>query len=295
LELRSYICVPLLGRERTFGAITLLRCQPGQEEYSPTSLALATDLAQRTALALDNAHLYLAARQAVQVRDEFLTVASHELKTPLTSLLLALHMVLRGTRQGALPTADYLTRRLSIMEEQSKRLDQLVKNLLDISRITTGRLQLERQAVDLAALARQTVEQFEDELAEAHCPVTLAADTPVRGYWDPVRIEQVIANLLTNAMKYGRGHPVNVSVTAEGPTARLTVSDQGIGIAPEDRERIFDRFERAVAPGQYSGMGMGLFITRQIIEAHGGSIGVAREQGKGATFTVALPGVGLLD
>jgi signal transduction histidine kinase len=121
--------------------------------------------------------------------------------------------------------------------------------------------------------------------------VTLRADTPVRGYWDPARIGQVIANLLTNAMKYGRGRPITIAVTAEGSTAHLIVRDQGIGIAPEHLDRIFGRFERAVAPGQYSGMGMGLYITREIVEAHGGTITVTSALEQGATFTVTLPRV----
>lgn len=288
LEIRSYICVPLVGRERTLGAITLLRSEPGQE-YTPTSLALAQDLAQRTALAVDNAQLYLAAHRAVQVRDEFLTVASHELKTPLTSLLLALNMLQRSTHNGKIPAADYLARRLTIVEDQSKRLNHLVSNLLDISRMTDGRLQLEPRSADLAALVRSTVAQFHDELAEARCELTLEAGTRVQGYWDPARMEQVVTNLLTNAMKYGRGHPVTVAVSADGPVAHLVVTDQGIGIAPEHLERIFGRFERAVPPGKYSGMGMGLYIARQIVEAHGGSIVATSTPKEGTTFTVTLP------
>jgi len=294
LEIRSYVCMPLVGRQRALGVITLLRCQPGQE-YSFASLSLIIDLAQRIALALDNAQLYLAARQAVQVRDEFIMVASHELRTPLTTLLLALHVVLRIIRQGTMPSADYLTRRLTMMEEQCKRLDRLVRNLLDISRITVGRLQLEPQTMDLAALVRQTVDQFREELAEAHCPVELHADTPLWGNWDSARIEQVITNLLTNAMKYAAGGTVTITVRVEGSSACLVVSDQGIGMAPEHLERIFGPFERAVSPSKYSskhsGMGIGLYITRQIVEAHGGSIGVTSILGQGTTFTVKLPAV----
>src|SRR5262249_34686893 len=129
LEVHSYIGVPLVARERTLGAITLWRSRPGLD-YTPTDLILAQDLAQRAALALDNAQLYRAAQQAVQVRDEFLSVASHELKTPLTSLLLAVHAVLRITRQETLPPVEYLTRRMTMVEEQSKRLARLVNNLL---------------------------------------------------------------------------------------------------------------------------------------------------------------------
>jgi signal transduction histidine kinase len=288
LEVHSYMGVPLVARGRKLGAISLLRCHAGQD-YTLADLALAQDLGQRIALALDNAHLYRTAQQAVQVRDDFLSVASHELKTPLTSLHLAVQSVLRNTRQDTPPSADYLTRRLTMVDDQTKRLTHLVNDLLDISRISAGRLDLEPQAMDLAALTRRVVAQFHEELAEAGCAVTMQADTPVHGYWDPARLEQVLINLLTNAMKYGRGQPIAVSVEATGPTATLIVRDQGIGIAPEHQERIFERFERAVKPGKYGGMGLGLYIVRQIVEAHRGRIQVSSGPTPGSTFTVTLP------
>jgi PAS domain S-box-containing protein len=288
LSIGSYMCLPLVARERTLGTLTLLRCNTGPV-YTPADLALAQDLAQRMALALDNAQLYRITRQAVHIRDEFLSVASHELKTPITSLLLAVQAVQRTTRQGTLPAPDYLARRLGVVEDQGKRLAHLINDLLDISRIVEGRLQLEPQPMDLAGLARQVLEQLQEELAQAGCPVTLAADHPVRGTWDSSRMEQVLTNLLTNAMKYGRGHPIAIAVTTTGTNACLTVTDQGIGIPPEHLERIFGRFERAVAPGKYGGMGLGLYIVRQIVEAHGGQISVVSAPGQGATFTVTLP------
>ena len=290
LAIRSYMCVPLVARERTLGTITLLRGAAGPA-YTPADLVLAQSLAQRIALALDNAQLYRAARQAVHIRDEFLSVASHELKTPITTLLLAVQAVQRITRQGHLPPPEYLTRRLTTVEDQSKRLAHLVNDLLDISRIVEGQLQLEPQAMDLRTLTQQVLEQFQEELAQAGCPVTLAAPAPVPGTWDPARIEQVLTNLLTNAMKYGRGQPITITVTREGTQARLAVRDEGIGIPREHLERIFGRFERAVAPGKYGGMGLGLYIARQIVEAHGGEIGVVSAPGQGATFTVTLPSV----
>jgi PAS domain S-box-containing protein len=288
LEIHSYLCVPLLARNRTLGTITLLRRHPSPD-FTPATLAQAQDLAQRIALALDNALLYRAARQAVQVRDEFLAVASHELKTPLTSLLLAVQAVLRITRKETLPPPEYLTRRLLMVEDQGKRLGVLVNDLLDISRIAAGRLHLEPQAMELTELIRQVLDQYQEDLAQAGCPVTLDATAPIRGYWDRARLEQVLINLLTNAMKYGRGRPITITAGTVGPIVRLQVRDEGIGIAPEHLERIFGRFERAVAPGKYGGMGLGLYITRQIVEAQGGSISVASAPGQGATFTVTLP------
>jgi signal transduction histidine kinase len=284
----SYMCVPLVARGRTLGAITLVMAE-SERHYTEADLALAQDLAQRAAAAVDNARLYRAAQDAVRLRDEFLSIASHELKTPLTSMQLAVQTLQRTMKQGQMPAPDRLADRLSIVESQSKRLTRLINDLLDISRITAGRLELEREPTDLAALTRRVAEQFQDELLLAGCPLTVQAATPVIGTWDRARIEQVITNLLTNAMKYGRGRPIEIVVDGNGATARLTVRDEGIGIAPEYLERIFERFERAVAPGRFGGMGLGLYISRQIVAAHGGTISVTSRPGAGAVFTVLLP------
>jgi signal transduction histidine kinase/PAS domain-containing protein len=289
---RSYLSVPLIAREQPLGALTLAQGESGRE-FTPVDLDLAGALAERVAIALDNARLYRTSQQAVQARDAFLSNASHELTTPLTSLQLAVQALRRALRPAAgaaAPVApEYLARRLEIIEQQNHRLGKLINDLLDISRLAAGRLELETQELDLAVLTRQVIEQFQEELALAGCPVTLHAAAPVRGCWDAARIEQVIANLLTNAMKYGRGQPISITVDGVGPLARLIVQDQGIGIALEHQERIFGRFERAVRPGQYGGMGLGLYIARQIVEAHGGRITVDSTPGHGATFTTELP------
>jgi signal transduction histidine kinase len=288
LGYRSLICAPLLARGRIIGAITFAMADSGRQ-YTPVDLALAEDLAQRIAMAVDNARLYQAAQDAVRMRDEFLSIASHELKTPLTSLQLAVQSLLRNMRRGGPPDQEKAASRLLIVEGQSKRLAGLINDLLDISRISAGRLALEPEATDLAALTRQVIGRFQDELEAAGCALALHADTPTRGHWDPLRIEQVITNLLTNAMKYGQGRPIEVTVQPDGGVARLTVRDGGIGIAPDHLERIFGRFERAVAPGRFGGMGLGLYITRQIVEAHGGTIRVISAPAHGAIFTVELP------
>lgn len=284
----SYMCVPLVARGRTLGAITLVMAE-SERRYTEADLALAQDLAQRAAAAVDNARLYRAAQDAVRLRDEFLSIASHELKTPLTSMQLAVQTLQRTMNRGQMPAPERLADRLGIVEAQSKRLTRLINDLLDISRITAGRLELEREPTDLAALTRRVAEQFQDELLLAGCPLTVQTATPVVGTWDRARIEQVITNLLTNAMKYGRGRPIEIVVDGNGATARLTVRDEGIGIAPEHLERIFERFERAVAPGRFGGMGLGLYISRQIVAAHGGTITVTSRPGAGAVFTVLLP------
>jgi signal transduction histidine kinase len=176
-----------------------------------------------------------------------------------------------------------------LARRQVERLSRLVSNLLDVSRITSEQIQLRIADVDLAAITREVLDQFAAEMARAGCTTEIEASRPVMGRWDPLRIEQVIANLLSNACKYGAGKPIRVEVGLEGKLARLSVRDHGIGIAPADRERIFERFERAASARHYGGLGLGLYITRQVVEAHGGTIRVASHAGAGSTFSVELP------
>ena len=229
-------------------------------------------------------------RQAVRARDEFLSIASHELKTPLTPLQLQVQklQVVAG-RQSTSPGLDRVVSGLEVADRQVVRLAKLVDNLLDISRITSQRLKLEYETFDLAALVRDVAGRFTQELARAGCTLILTADTPVTGSWDRTRVEQVVSNFLSNAIKYGAGNPVEVTVDIHQDRARIQVRDQGIGIASEDQPRIFERFERAVSEHNYAGLGLGLWIVRQIVDALGGTVKVDSEPGAGATFTVELP------
>jgi signal transduction histidine kinase len=178
---------------------------------------------------------------------------------------------------------------VEMMDRQVSRLTNLVSNLLDISRITSQRLQLDRENVDLTALVREVLGRFQQELARAGCPVAIQAADGVTGLWDKSRLDQVITNLLANAMKYGAGKPIEIDVEAQDGVARLRVRDHGIGIAPEDQARIFGRFERAVSVHSYGGFGLGLWIAAQIVDAAGGKISVNSTPGDGATFLVELP------
>lgn len=282
----SSLCVPLVTHGPPIGALVLVRTSP-ERVFQPDHLTFAGDLATRIAMALDNARLYRQAREAIRVRDEFLSVASHELNTPLATLTLQLEDALVDRPGGSAPDQ----RRLDVerVRRQLGRLSHLVANLLDISRVTAKRLQLEVSSVDLAATTREVVEHLAPELTRAGCPVRVHAPAPVVGRWDAMRVAQVVTNLLSNACKYGAGKPIDVAVEAQGPRARLTVRDEGIGIPLVDQERIFECFERAVSPRNYGGLGLGLYITRQVIEAHGGTIGVTSEPGNGSTFVVELP------
>jgi PAS domain S-box-containing protein len=290
LGLRSTMVVPLMARGRTLGAVRFVNISP-ERRYGPEDLAIAEALAFRAAGAIDNARLYHEAKEAVAHRDQFLSVASHELRTPITSLQLHLQALLRPGAPGRPPplVEKAIAERLRVADRLAGRLNALVDELLDVARIRGGKLDLALEPVDLAQVARDVVARLREDLARAQSEAVVRAEAPVMGHWDRLRLEQVMTNLLTNAMKYGKGKPIEIVVERADATARLSVRDNGIGIAPEDRQRIFEAFERAASPRAYGGLGLGLYIVRQIVRAHGGSIEVESRPGEGATFKVALP------
>ncbi|ATB29637.1 ATP-binding protein [Melittangium boletus] len=286
---QSLLVVPLVAKQRVFGTLGVVRdVAGGNWPYGEEDGLLLRGLAERAALAIADARAFVAVTEAVRLRDDFLSVAGHELKTPLSALRLQIQMLGRMTRDVA--ASQDLAQRVARAERTSERLGALVDELLDAGRITSGRLKLEREEMDLAQLTRDAVGRMTDALGRGGSEVRLIADEEVVGRWDRVRLEQVLGNLLSNAAKYGRGRPVEVRVERGGRGAvRLVVKDQGIGIAPVDQPRIFERFERAVTDRQFTGLGLGLWISREIIDAHGGSIQVHSAPGEGATFTVELP------
>jgi signal transduction histidine kinase len=285
---QSLLVVPLAAKGRVFGTLGVVRDVAGGRPFGEEDQMLLQSLAERAALAIEDARLYGAATEAVRLRDDFLSVAGHELKTPLSALRLQIQMLARVTRDVA--TTPGLAQRVEKAERTSERLGALIDELLDAGRITAGRMKLEREEVDLTVLTRDAVGRMSEALARVGSEVKLVADAQVVGKWDRVRLEQVVGNLLSNAAKYGRGQPVEVRVESSGEgLARLVVKDAGIGIAPEDQARIFDRFERAVTSKEFQGLGLGLWISREIIESHGGHILVRSAPGEGSTFTVELP------
>ncbi len=263
LRLDSAMVVPMGVRGRVFGAITLLSSRPGRR-YGAEDLMLAEEIGRRAGTAIDNACLYRAAQQAIGVRDQFLAIASHELKTPLTALMLVIAFAQRALERIPNPP-PLMGSKIAALSRQGRRLDQLVTNLLDVTRIRAGRLHVSIEQVDLAAVVREVTERHEQEATLAGCALEVVAGEPVIGQWDPSRVDQVVSNLLSNAIKYGPGKPISLVVRSDGDTALLSVTDRGIGIAPEDHERVFQRFERAVASGGVAGMGLGLWIVREIV------------------------------
>jgi signal transduction histidine kinase len=229
------------------------------------------------------------ALKAVRVRDEFLSIASHELKTPLTSLKLQVQGLLEQPPPIAeREEAERLKSSFALTERQVRRLERLIGNLLDVSRIAVGRFLLQLEEVDLVRVVRDVAAQFSAELARSRTQLSLILPSEVLGKFDPLRIEQVVVNLLSNALKYGNGKPIELTLEAKNGRARLSIRDGGIGVDPEHHQRIFERFERAVSLN-YGGLGLGLYITRQIVQAHGGTIEVESRLGAGSIFTVEIP------
>ncbi|HKC26277.1 MAG TPA: PAS domain S-box protein, partial [Thermoanaerobaculia bacterium] len=230
-------------------------------------------------------------RMALKERDEFISVAAHELRTPLTALKLKLNGAERAVRREVPEDrVERLAQRVQGALRQADRLNELVGRLLDVSRVTAGQLRLACERIDLGEVAAHVVEDFAEESLASRAPISLRVEGDATGSWDRTRLEQVLLNLLSNALKYGPGAPIEVVVDGHAAEeVHLEVRDRGIGIAHADRERIFGRFERAVPIRHYGGLGLGLYITQHIVGAHGGTIDVDSEPGAGATFHIRLP------
>jgi signal transduction histidine kinase len=231
-------------------------------------------------------------RQAVAARDQFLAVAAHELRTPLATLaMLVDHLIGPPLPHATTEPGGVVVqkRQLAMVKRQVDRLTALVVEMLDVSRITDGRLQLSLGPVDLRDVIREVLDRFAPEIQRCHVTVRVNAPDPAPGIWDAARIDQVITNLISNALKYGAGRPIEVSVRVEASQAVVVVRDHGIGIPEDEQSKIFGPFARVVAAKHHAGLGLGLWIAQQFVQASGGRIKVNSRPGQGSTFSVELP------
>lgn len=297
-KIRSVLIMPI-RRQATAMGILYLENRLIADAFSPDRTSVLRLLSSQIAISLENsslfeklrieseqnARLYEEAQESIRLRNEFLSIASHELRTPITSIQLVVQGLASSLR-GAPQTFPQMSR---IAERQVQRLSSLVDELLTVSRIQEGRLNLSTERVNLVELVNEVVERFAFQAQQARSHVSVEGDAAVVGTWDRSRLDQVLTNLISNALKFGPGKPVEIHVSRAGDTARIAVSDHGIGIAPERISHVFKRFERAVPASRYGGLGLGLYIAYQIAQAHGGTIDVESEVGVGTTFVVTLP------
>jgi len=282
--------LPLTGHDRVLGTLTLITARrsgdvPGLEPRT------AEELARRIGIAVDNALLYQLAQQATRDREDFLSIASHELNTPLTTLRLQVQMAKQkvARAENGQTRWDSVSRTLEISENQIVRLTRLVEELLDVSRIKAGKLAFRFQRVDLSEVVRQVAGRLDEQFRRAGSTLTVELEPGVVGAFDQVRLEQVIDNLLINAIKYAAGKPVRLSLTSDGHVATLVVEDEGPGIAREKQATLFERFTRGDSTSSIGGLGLGLFIVREIVTGQGGSIRLDGRSGPGARFVIELP------
>lgn len=289
--LRACWSSPIFSRDlRVLGTFAMYFREVRRPRAS--DIQLVVDAAGAAALAIQHVRARESLAKAVEVRDDFLSAASHELRTPLTPLKMQAQVLARlvadGDPQG-LVKSDDLRMLVEGVCTQVSQLLKLSEDLLNVARIGAGELTLNRQTCDLAAIVREVSARYREDSEKAHCPLHIHADSFVIGEWDPEQIERVVTTLVTNAMKFGAGKPIEISVTAQEDRACLQVKDLGIGIAEDDQRKLFKRFERVAPLMHFGGLGLGLYITRKIVNAHGGTIQVRSALGQGACFVVDLP------
>jgi PAS domain S-box-containing protein len=235
----------------------------------------------------------LEAEKSLAERDEFISIASHELKSPLSSLMLQAQMFKRKLQKDpkSMCLEDKVSTLIEFTEKELRRIDRLVNDMLDVSRIRSGKLTITKAKMELCKLVDDVLQKMEDQFngAKISKPIVVKDSPEIFGEWDSMRIEQVVVNLLTNAIKYGDGSPITVELSKEKDNALITVSDKGRGIPKDKLDKIFLRFERAGERSDVSGLGLGLFISKQIVENHTGKIWAESDEGQGATFHVLLP------
>lgn len=284
LGLRSVVVAPLHATEGTVGALVL---GSSTRRYDHEDLALAQGLATRIGAALVNARAHAKAQEAIRARDEFISLAAHELHTPLASLQLATESLALRTHNGG----GEIQRLTETIVRQVHRLNRLVDHMLDASRVGSRKFAIHTERMDLSRLLRDVSDAFGERFGRLQTRLHCSIENGVVGRWDGTRIAQVVSNLLDNALKFGRSNPVEIALQRDGGDALIIVRDRGIGVPPDRMAMIFEPFERAVPAQSFGGLGLGLFVARAIVEGHGGRIEVESREGSGTTFIVRLPGV----
>lgn len=287
-KLKSRINMPLVSRDKTLGILSIGWVENGKN-FKLSNVSIIEDLGQRIAQAIDNALLYHKACEAVQAREDFISIASHELKTPLTALQMRLE-VLKKLLQRDLDK-NKITAGIDSCLKQSFRMGALIDVLLEIARIEQAQFTLNLREVMLVDLVKDVTDRFCSERAIDRSQLIVEIKCNQKVLWDPGRIDQVLTNLISNAFKYGDGKPIHVTIE-DAPNSKwilLSIRDQGIGIPVEYQKRIFERFERAPNTGPVAGLGLGLYITKKIVENHGGNIHLESKVGAGSQFNIELP------
>lgn len=290
LSFESAICVPLVAREKIIGALTLISSQK-ERKFNEKDLLEAEELGRRAGTAVDNAHLYQQAQEAIAARDSFLSVASHELKTPVSSILLQLEMI-NMVLEDQLPLEEMIKKVRDISSSSLKQLGRLVtliEDLLDVSRIQAQKLSFEVETFNLKEYMEDIFGRYSKNLKEANCPLSMEIEPDLLVSWDAFRFEQVMVNLISNAVKYAPNAEIRVEAFQSQNMVNIRFQDRGPGISMEKIGQIFKRFERATSSRSISGLGLGLFIVKTIVEAHHGSIEVESGPEKGTAFIMTIP------
>lgn len=281
--------VPVVLHDKVFGALTFVSSESGMK-YDQHAVLTAEELARRVALAFDNSNLYKISQDAIEIRNDFLSIASHELNTPITSLKLQLQMVKKGLlmgKEGNFPLERF-SKSVEASVKQVDRLINLITVLLDVSRIQSGKFTFNFGNFNVKDVINEVVERHKELIQNAECSLDVAGESDINVVWDRTRIEQVLTNLLTNAIKYAPGK-IELTVKEDKNDILISVRDHGEGIDKDKLASIFDRFERATSNESVSGLGLGLFIVKQITEGHHGTVKVESKPGDGSTFSVRLP------
>jgi PAS domain S-box-containing protein len=288
---KNSINVRLKGHGNVLGMITFFTTKDSKKKISRRHVWLAEELAYRASIAFENALIHQNSHEAIRARDEFLSIASHELKTPLQSLTLQNQMRKRNLDKGILTA--FAPQNLAAMIDSDlrhlMRVKRLIDDMLDIARLRAGKLTFHKESFEVCAFAKDVIFRFRPQMDAAGCMLSLYCAQEVTIFADMYRLEQVLVNVLTNAIKYGAGKPIRVSQEITSDKLRIKVKDQGVGIRKEDLERIFERFERAISSNEVSGLGLGLYISRQIMQEHQGSLYVISSPGEGSEFVIELP------